>query len=143
MTQTVALMNMLEGREDSDDAVSLSTIHAAKGLEFPCVFLVGAEENILPHRESIDTGKVDEERRLMYVAITRAKKQLFISHCAKRRRGKEWETCAPSRFIAEMGADNVQISGEKRDPAASQANGAANLAALKALLSNKQQDPVN
>ncbi len=140
LTQTLALMNMLEGREDASDAVSLSTIHAAKGLEFPCVFLVGAEENVLPHRESVDAGKIDEERRLMYVAITRAKQQLFVSHCLKRRRGKEWETCEPSRFIAEMGADNVQVSGEKRDPAASHAAGTANLAALKALLSTKQQD---
>ncbi|MFL6624339.1 MAG: UvrD-helicase domain-containing protein [Sulfurifustis sp.] len=141
MTQTIALMNMLEGRDDGGDAVSLSTIHAAKGLEFPYVFLVGAEENLLPHRESIDTGKVDEERRLMYVAITRARKQLFVSHCLKRRQGKEWHPCEPSRFIAEMGADNVRTSGEKRDPAASQAQGRASLDALKALLSTKQQEP--
>ena len=137
MTQTVALMNMLEGRNEDGDAVQLSTIHAAKGLEFPCVFLVGVEEDILPHRESIETGKIDEERRLMYVAITRARRQLFVSHCLKRRRGKEWHTGEPSRFIAEMGADNVQMSGEKRDPAASHAEGLNNLAALRALLTAK------
>lgn len=142
LTQTVALMNMLEGREDDGDAVQLSTIHAAKGLEYPFVFLVGAEEDILPHRESVEAGKIDEERRLMYVAITRARKQLFVSHCQKRKRGKEWQTCEPSRFIPEMGADNVQVSGEKRDPAASQAEGINNLASLKALLAKKQQDPV-
>ena len=142
MTQTVALMNMLEGRNEDGDAVQLSTIHAAKGLEFPFVFLVGAEEDILPHRESAESGKIDEERRLMYVAITRAQKQLFISHCLQRRRGKEWQRCEPSRFIAEMGADNLQFSGEKRDPAASHAEGTASLAALRAFLSTKQEDSV-
>ena len=134
-------MNMLAGRDDTDNAVSLSTIHAAKGLEFPNVFLVGVEENVLPHRESIDAGKIDEERRLMYVAITRARRQLFLSYCLKRRQGKEWRPCEPSRFIAEMGPDNVQTNGEKRDPAASQAQGLANIGALKALLSTKQQEP--
>jgi len=124
---------LLEGRDDDGDAVSLSTIHAAKGLEFPCVFLVGAEENILPHRESMDAGKIDEERRLMYVAITRARKQLFVSHCLKRRRGKEWQACEPSRFIAEMGND-VQLSGEKRDAGVSRTEGLANLGALKGFL---------
>jgi ATP-dependent DNA helicase Rep len=142
MTQTVALMNMLDGKDSDGDAVSLSTIHAAKGLEFPYVFLVGVEEGILPHRESVEHGKIDEERRLMYVAITRARKQLYVSHCQKRRRGKEWSSCEPSRFIAEMGADNVQISGEKRDPDASKAEGLANLAALRASLAAKPQEPV-
>jgi ATP-dependent DNA helicase Rep len=143
MTQTVALMNRLDGKDGDGDAVSLSTIHAAKGLEFAYVFLVGAEDDILPHRESAETGRIDEERRLMYVAITRARKQLFVSYCQKRRRGKEWHACEPSRFIAEMGADNVQNSGAARDPEASKADGLANLAALKALLSSKQQDPVS
>jgi len=143
LTQTVALMNMLEGRDDNSDAVSLSTIHAAKGLEFPYVFLVGIEEHILPHRESVDTGKIEEERRLMYVAITRARTQLFVSHCLKRRRGKEWHSCEPSRFIAEMGADNVRLNGAKRDPAASQAEGLNNIAALRALLAGKQEDVLN
>ncbi|MBI3897248.1 MAG: UvrD-helicase domain-containing protein [Gammaproteobacteria bacterium] len=143
MTQTVALMNMLEGKDEGSDAVQLSTIHAAKGLEFPVVFLVGTEEEILPHRESAETGKVDEERRLMYVAITRAKKQLFISYCSKRRRGKDWHRCQPSRFIDEMGRDNLQISGEKRDPEASRAEGNASLAALRALLSTKETPAEN
>ncbi len=140
LTQTVALMNLLDGRDEDSDAVSLSTIHAAKGLEFGYVFLVGAEENILPHWEAIDTGKIDEERRLMYVAITRARKQLFVSYCLRRRRGKEWQECKPSRFIAEMG-DSVQLSGEKRDADASRAEGLANLGALKSLLSTKQAEP--
>ncbi|HVK55906.1 MAG TPA: UvrD-helicase domain-containing protein [Burkholderiales bacterium] len=138
LTQTVALMNLLEGREEEMDAVQLTTIHAAKGLEFPYVFLVGAEEGILPHQESVDGDKTDEERRLMYVAITRARNQLFVSHCLKRRRGQEWRPCEPSRFINEMGADDLHFSGEKRDAAGSRAEGSANLAALKALLNKPQ-----
>jgi ATP-dependent DNA helicase Rep len=132
LTQTVALMNLLEGRNEEADAVSLSTIHAAKGLEFSCVFLVGAEEGILPHRESAEDGKIDEERRLMYVAVTRARKQLFVTYCQKRRRGKEWQTCEPSRFIAELGAEATNAA-VKRDPD-DRSDGIASLAALKALL---------
>lgn len=141
LTQTVALMNLLDGKNEDLDAVQLTTIHASKGLEFPHVFLVGTEEEILPHKESIDTDKVDEERRLMYVAITRAKKQLYISYCLKRRRGQEWQPCEVSRFINEMGRDDLQFSGEKIDAASSRAEGSANLAALKALLGGKIANP--
>ncbi|MHB1238775.1 MAG: UvrD-helicase domain-containing protein, partial [Gallionella sp.] len=78
MVQTVALINMLEGKDQEPDAVSLSTLHAAKGLEFPHVFIVGAEEEILPFRDS-DEKQIEEERRLMYVGITRAERSLQIS----------------------------------------------------------------
>jgi DNA helicase-2/ATP-dependent DNA helicase PcrA len=80
--------------------VTLSTIHQAKGLEFPVVFIVGVEEGILPHHNSLEKGgaAIEEERRLMYVAVTRAMKKLVVTYC-ERRNGKE---VMPSRFIAEM-----------------------------------------
>ena len=137
LAQTIALISMLDGKDDALDAVQLTTIHAAKGLEFEHVFLVGVEEEILPHRESVQAGNIDEERRLMYVAITRARQQLFVSHALKRRRGQEWQVCEPSRFIAEMGKDDLRMTGENRDATASRATGSANLTALKSLLGKK------
>jgi ATP-dependent DNA helicase Rep len=137
MTQTIALMNLLESREQETDAVALSTLHAAKGLEFGHVFLVGAEEGILPHRNSETPQQIEEERRLMYVGITRAQRSLQISHCARRRRGKEWEKCQPSRFIAELPQGDIQFAGilpEGVNPSVSQEEGKARLANLRAML---------
>ncbi|MEJ5211816.1 MAG: UvrD-helicase domain-containing protein [Burkholderiales bacterium] len=134
LAQTVALMSMLDNREEEVDAVRLSTLHAAKGLEFPHVFLVGVEEGILPHRESIENGQVEEERRLLYVGITRARQSLTISHCLKRRRAREWQACEPSRFLAELPQDDLRISGRETDPARQKEEGSARLAQLKAML---------
>ena len=119
LAQHVALVTMLErGDDEEPDAVKLSTLHAAKGLEYPHVFLIGVEEGLLPHlgREEEDGGgpdaaeilvqRVQEERRLMYVGITRAQRSLHISWCKKRRRAKEDLIREPSRFIAEMGEGN-------------------------------------
>ena len=111
LTQMVALMSMLEGKDEEPDAVRMSTLHASKGLEFPHVFLVGVEEGILPHKgdpdASVETigARVQEERRLMYVGITRAQRTLHITWCKQRKRAGEQVHCDVSRFIKEMALD--------------------------------------
>jgi len=133
LTQTIALITLLEGREEEEpNMVRLSTLHAAKGLEFGHVFLVGVEENILPHRDAVDEGRLEEERRLMYVGVTRAKKSLTLSYCARRKRARESVACEPSRFIDELGDDVRQP--EKPSTADAKASGSDRLAALKAML---------
>jgi superfamily I DNA/RNA helicase len=108
--------------------VSLYTIHAAKGLEFEHVYLVGAEEGILPHKKTVggsdeddvgeDDGAIEEERRLFYVALTRAKRGLSISYAKSRvRYGREFPT-EPSRFLGEMGTEGVVVQdGTSKGPA--------------------------
>jgi len=132
LSQTVALLSMLDKDQADADAVQLATLHAAKGLEFDHVFLVGVEEGLLPHRESIEGGAVEEERRLMYVGVTRARRSLSISYCARRPSGREIRPCEPSRFLAELGGD-LRRSGS-REAVADRSSGSARLAALKALL---------
>ena len=106
--QSMVIMSMIGKDEGSDNVVHLSTLHAAKGLEYPHVFLVGIEEGLLPHmsREELleDPLRVEEERRLMYVGITRARQSLHITWCQKRRRGRDFENRQASRFIKEMQA---------------------------------------
>ena len=94
-------------REEKDDiekkkGVCLITLHASKGLEFPNVFLPGIEQGILPHRRSYEEGRVDEERRLFYVGITRAKQKLTISHTRTRMKWGQKQTCLPSPFLKEL-----------------------------------------
>ncbi len=139
LTQMIALINMLEKQDDGSqpDAVQLSTLHASKGLEFKHVFLIGVEEGVLPHRESLDPVKLEEERRLMYVGITRAQRSLHISYSERRKQGRELIPCEPSRFIAEMGKDDLRFSGGKSDNPPDKAGGAARLAAMKAMLAGK------
>ncbi|MDR2629781.1 MAG: UvrD-helicase domain-containing protein [Spirochaetaceae bacterium] len=93
-----------DGETGGRGKVNLSTIHAAKGLEFPVVFIAGAEEGIIPHERSVEEGggNIEEERRLFYVAITRARDKLFISSCRKRRRLQNTVDCVPSPFLAEI-----------------------------------------
>ena len=139
LTQMIALINMLDKQEDGSrpDAVQLSTLHAAKGLEFKHVFLVGVEEGVLPHRESLDPAKLEEERRLMYVGITRAQRSLHISYAEKRKQGRELIPCEPSRFINEMGREDLRFSGGKADAVPDKATGAARLEAMRAMLAGK------
>ncbi len=135
LTQTIALLSMLDGNESDHDSVQLATLHAAKGLEFRHVFLVGIEEGVLPHRESVAPEKIEEERRLMYVGITRARNSLNVSHCRKRAMGKEWRNCEPSRFIAEMG-DDIRHGGNGEDKPAEKTAGRAKLAQFRAMLAD-------
>jgi ATP-dependent DNA helicase Rep len=138
ISQTIALITLLEGRsEDEVDAVKLTTLHASKGLEYPHVFLIGCEEEILPHRESMEGEKVEEERRLMYVGITRAQRSLTITYCGKRRRAGEWQICEPSRFLKELPPDEIRVSGRlsgEKSQAVTKQEGRAMLAGLMAKL---------
>ena len=139
LTQTIALINMLDKRDDGTrpDAVQLSTLHASKGLEYPHAFLIGVEEGVLPHRECIENDTVEEERRLMYVGITRAQRSLHLSYAERRKQGRDYIGCEPSRFIEEMGKDDLRFIGGKNDAPADKASGAARLAAMKAMLAGK------
>ena len=141
LAQTIALMTLLEGKgEEEVDAVKLSTLHASKGLEYPYVFLVGCEEGILPHNDSIEEDNVEEERRLMYVGITRAKRQLTLTHCLKRKKQGTWQFPEPSRFIDEMPQEDIKILGRKgSDPIVSKEEGKSNLAGLLDMLGNKKK----
>jgi ATP-dependent DNA helicase Rep len=135
LTQMVALMSMLEGRDEEPDAVRMSTLHASKGLEFPHVFLVGVEEGILPHKGDPDAtaesigARIEEERRLMYVGITRAQRSLHVSWCKKRKRARENVHCDVSRFIKEMKLDEGNAAPSDEESITPQ-NRLANLKAL-------------
>jgi ATP-dependent DNA helicase Rep len=140
MTQTIALLNLLDSRDQETDAVSLSTLHASKGLEYGHVFLVGIEEGMLPHHQSEAPEQIEEERRLMYVGITRAQRSLQISHCVRRKRGKEWADVEPSRFIQELPQEELVYSGVTQGSATnvSKAEGLSKLARLKGMLNTAQ-----
>ena len=100
----MCLMDLLERNqeENEENAISLMTMHTAKGLEFPYVFIIGAEEEILPHANSIESDDLEEERRLAYVGITRAKNQLCITYAKMRNKYGEKIDCEPSRFLEEL-----------------------------------------
>lgn len=99
----VALVSDLDETPDADNAVTLMTLHAAKGLEFENVFLAGLEEGIFPHSRSLNNNtEMEEERRLMYVGVTRAKQKLYISYAKRRQMWGETRYYTPSRFLAEI-----------------------------------------
>ena len=141
IAQTIALMTLLEGRDGEEvDAVKMSTLHASKGLEYPFVFLVGCEEGLFPHGDSVEEGNLEEERRLMYVGITRAKRQLTLTHCIKRKKQGQWQFPEPSRFIDEMPQEDLKILGRKGgEPIVSKAEGKSHLAGLSAMLAGKSK----
>ncbi|WP_108126584.1 DNA helicase Rep [Saccharospirillum mangrovi] len=123
--------------EDDSDAVQLMTLHASKGLEFPHVFIMGLEEELLPHRNSIESGDIEEERRLMYVGITRAQRTLTLTYAAKRKQFGEIVDCTPSRFLDELPQDDLQWDGrEDADPTATRENGRQSIANLRAMLNS-------
>ncbi|PKO55113.1 MAG: ATP-dependent DNA helicase Rep, partial [Betaproteobacteria bacterium HGW-Betaproteobacteria-21] len=137
LTQTIALISMLDKEDPDFDGVQLATLHASKGLEFPHVFLIGVEEGVLPHQSSIDEDKVEEERRLMYVGITRAQRSLNITWCERRKSGKDNRVCEPSRFIAEMGGD-IRMNDRKNSVPVSKEDGRARAAGLMAMLEGRK-----
>jgi len=134
----MSLMDMLDRNDDDEagDCVTLMTLHAAKGLEFPHVFLIGMEEETLPHRVSVEEGNIEEERRLAYVGITRAQKTLTISLCARRKRAGELMEVEASRFLEELPEEDLEWRGigQQVDPEERQERGQAHLANLRGLL---------
>ncbi|MDD5463017.1 MAG: DNA helicase Rep [Methylococcales bacterium] len=134
----IMLMDIMERNQEAEasDQVSLMTLHAAKGLEFPHVFLIGIEENILPHQSSIENDNIEEERRLAYVGITRAQRSCTFSYCTHRKRYGEINECEPSRFLNELPADDLEWVNKKQlTPEVIKERGKANLANLKTMVS--------
>ncbi len=111
----MSLVDLLErnSEEKEQDEISLMTLHAAKGLEFPTVFLVGMEEELLPHTNNLDESGLQEERRLAYVGITRAQKNLIISFAKTRSRFGETGTTEPSRFLDELPSEHLEWQDKK------------------------------
>ncbi|NHA13783.1 UvrD-helicase domain-containing protein [Thioalkalivibrio sp. XN279] len=133
----LSLMDMLdrEAGEGQDDRVRLMTLHAAKGLEFPVVFLAGCEEELLPHRANLEGPGLEEERRLAYVGITRAQRRLFLSYARRRKRFGETLECTPSRFLEELPADLLEWEGRTEVSAEEKkARGQSAIAGLRSLL---------
>ncbi|KFI22345.1 DNA helicase Rep [Nitrosococcus oceani] len=134
----ISLQDILERTQEKKDrdAVNLLTLHAAKGLEFPYVFMVGMEEELLPHRTSVEQGTLEEERRLAYVGITRAQRSLCFTMAEKRQQYGETILCEPSRFLSELPAADLQWEREgiPRDPVERMERGQVHLANLREML---------
>ncbi|PTT34411.1 ATP-dependent DNA helicase Rep, partial [Stenotrophomonas sp. HMWF022] len=128
----------LLSRSDKDEGgnqVRMMTMHGSKGLEFPYVFIVGCEDGVLPHQVSLDEGNLQEERRLLYVGITRAKIQLWMSYSKLTRKFGEHVRLKPSRFFEEIPAEEIQRDGADpvADAARKKERATAGLAAIEAL----------
>ncbi|MDY6982058.1 MAG: 3'-5' exonuclease, partial [Pseudomonadota bacterium] len=131
------LRDMLEQQEQEEETnkVQLMTLHAAKGLEFPFVFVMGMEEELLPHRNSIESGDIEEERRLAYVGITRAQRQLTFTLARHRKQYGEVLETTPSRFLDELPPELLEWEGRPSDmtPEKAEEKGKEALARLKSL----------
>ena len=141
VAQTISLLSTISEREQDQNVVTLSTLHASKGLEWPHVMLVGVTEGLLPFKLDDDGGRqekisddtltrLQEERRLMYVGITRAQRSLAVSWTKRRKKGREMVAAQPSRFIAEMALDKKTAKEDPREK----------LKALRAEFARKVQD---
>ena len=137
VVQRLTLRDMMERGEENDDtdAVQLMTLHASKGLEFPYVYLIGSEEGILPHQTSIDEDQVEEERRLMYVGITRAQRELTFTVCKERRQYGELLKPEQSRFLDELPQSDIDWELKKKPVSQVERmeKGQAHIANLKAM----------
>jgi DNA helicase II / ATP-dependent DNA helicase PcrA len=120
--------------KEAGDAVTLITMHSCKGLEYPHVYVVGLEDGLLPHSRSKVEGTMDEERRLFYVAITRAKRELMISHCGGRKKYGQVMPCHPSPFLKELPKELIEDAEEKGKQPVTQASAKDMFAAMRASL---------
>ena len=128
------LMEQQDEEEKGPESVQLMTLHASKGLEFPHVYIIGMEEKLLPHRVSVEENNIEEERRLAYVGITRARQTLNMTMALKRRQFGETINCEPSRFIEELPQDDLQWQGGGAETQeANEERGQETLAGLKDL----------
>ena len=137
LTSQLALLSHAD-RDDPGNAVRMMTLHAAKGLEFRFVFIVGCEDGTLPHEGAIDEGRIEEERRLMYVGITRAKELLTLSWSAKTRRWGEAHTNQPSRFLQELPQADLHWQGKdpEADKEVTRETAESHMARIKAMLAD-------
>ncbi len=138
----MTLMDMMDRNESEKehDMVSLMTLHASKGLEFPHVFLIGMEEELLPHKQNMESPGLEEERRLAYVGVTRAKRSLTMTYANKRRKGGEDVACEPSRFLFEIPEEGLKWEGKPGVVISKEENlqhGNDHLENLKAMLNQK------
>lgn len=133
IAERIRLLMSNDNQENDEDKVNLMTIHSAKGLEFKVVFIVGVEKGIIPSDKITDIDELEEERRLFYVAMTRAKEYLYISYCNERTRfGKKYQTF-PSQFIDELPTEDIIYDNKKIDATIT----ARDIASIKKLIANK------
>jgi superfamily I DNA/RNA helicase len=134
--ENITLDSDREEKENTSDAVTLITMHSCKGLEFPHVFIVGLEDGLLPHSRSKAEGTLDEERRLFYVAVTRAMQTLAISHCGGRKKYGQMLPCQPSPFLKELPEELVEHADAKSKTPVTLESGKDLFAAMRAAISS-------